>query len=111
MSHHIESLQDMPDDFQDDSPGTCREATRAAVDAVKTMLASYVLGDNAGLLECVHPECTFRFPGDPAVVPWAGVHRGRDGMHAFMEKVKDTLYMLDHIPRVFVPIDGARVLV
>lgn len=91
-------------------PPSSDTGARAAVGVVKSLLAAYVMGDNEGLLAHVHPDSRFEFPGDPAILPWAGVYRGGE-MNAFMEVVKDSLYMLDHAPHTFVPIDGSRVLV
>ncbi len=94
-----------------DEPQSAREAAlRRAVNTVKCGLVAYVLGDNDGLRDLVHPECVWRFPGDPTIVPWAGRYIGM-AIIDFFEIVKDTVFLTDHIPHTIIAVDESRVLV
>lgn len=84
-------------------------AMRRAVNTVKCGVVAYVLGDNDGLRDLVHPECVWRFPGDPTILPWAGVYHGMEIID-FFERVKDSIFLTDHIPHTFIAIDENRVL-
>lgn len=33
--------------------------------------------------DLMHPEVVLHEPGDPALLPWAGVHRGHEGLRRF----------------------------
>jgi ketosteroid isomerase-like protein len=77
---------------------------------MKALFASFVLGDNAGVMELVHPDGVWFFPGDPAILPWAGTWPGRD-FEEFMERCKDALDYLEYTIKEFLPVDGERVVV
>ena len=76
----------------------------------KAGLLASVLGDDEGLLEIAHPQCTWTFPGDPRLLPWAGTFAG-DEIAALMERVKGSLELLDHTPHTFLPVDERHVVV
>ena len=66
---------------------------RALARVAKAVITAYALGDTPTVLALAHPDAAFRFPGDPAVLPWAGSYRG-DEMARFHDRVKDHLDML-----------------
>lgn len=80
-----------------------------ALRTVKAIFASYVTGDTEGLLGFTTPETVCRFPGDPAVVPWAGTYVGRD-FAQFHARVKDHLDVFEYVVERFEPL-GDTVLV
>jgi ketosteroid isomerase-like protein len=63
-------------------------------DICKVALAAYVVGDHVALIELTHPDAVFRFPGDPAILPWAGTFAGSQ-MKRFFDAVKDNLDFLE----------------
>lgn len=64
-----------------------------ALKLAKSVFTAYALGDTPSVLARAHPDALFRFPGDPAVLPWAGDYRG-DEIGRFHDHVKDQLDML-----------------
>ena len=77
---------------------------------MKQLFASFVLGDTPGVMELVHPEGEFVFPGDPAILPWAGRWRG-PAFERFIDAVKDSLDYLEYTVLEFLPVDEQRVVV
>jgi ketosteroid isomerase-like protein len=73
-------------------------------DIAREVFACYVLGDTAGMLELVHPDAPFRFPGDPAVLPWAGQYVGAE-MARFHDAIKDSLDLLEFTVQRYEPKD------
>ena len=39
----------------------------------------------------MHPDVVLHEPGDPDVLPWAGTHRGHDGLRRFYDGLADGL--------------------
>lgn len=81
-----------------------------AVAVTKRLFAGYALGDDDGVLALVHPESRWFFPGDPAILPWAGWWDGRD-FKRFLDAVKDALDFLEYTAFEFLPMDEERVVV
>lgn len=77
---------------------------------LKQLFASFILGDNAGVMELVHPDGTWFFPGDPKILPWAGTWRGRD-LDAFLDACKDALHYPEYRPEEFLPVDKTRCVI
>lgn len=50
----------------------------APTSVAKQLFAAFLLGDRDGVIELADPDGTWRFAGDPAVVPWAGEYTGRE---------------------------------
>lgn len=71
-----------------------------AVRVMKQLFASFVLGDKEGVMEFVAPDAVWRFPGDRAVLPWAGEYAGRD-LRVFMDAVFDHLDYLEYTAHTF----------
>ncbi|MCB9765467.1 MAG: nuclear transport factor 2 family protein [Alphaproteobacteria bacterium] len=80
------------------------------VTVMKQLFAGYALGDDDGVMALVHPEGRWFFPGDPAILPWAGWWEGRD-FRRFLDTVKDQLDFLEYTVRDFLPVDEERVVV
>ncbi|MEY3211206.1 MAG: hypothetical protein RIT28_1687 [Pseudomonadota bacterium] len=80
------------------------------MDLMKSFMVAYVLGDDDGFLELIHPDALFVFPGSPKEIPWAGSWRGRD-MQRFLDIVKDSLHFLEYRPVEFIQVDDERVVV
>lgn len=77
---------------------------------MKSLFALFVLGDTPGVMELVHPEGEWFFPGDPAILPWAGKWRGRE-VEQFLETCKDSLDYLEYTITEFLPVDEERVVI
>ena len=71
------------------------------IDVLKAIMVAYVLGDDDGFLELVHPDALLVFPGSPKEIPWAGEWRGRD-MQRFLDICKDSLHFLEYRPFEFI---------
>lgn len=65
-----------------------------ALDGARRAYAAYLLGDKAGLVPYVHPDARWVFPGDPALLPWAGTYTGV-GITRFLDLVADHLDYLE----------------
>lgn len=77
---------------------------------MKQLFASFILGDNAGAMELVHPEGEWFFPGDPRILPWAGTWKGAE-LEDFFDACKDALHYPEYRPEEFLPVDETRVVV
>lgn len=77
---------------------------------MKSLFALFVLGDTPGVMKLVHPEGEWVFPGDPAILPWAGRWRGGE-VETFLETCKDTLDYLEYTIKEFLPVDDERVVI
>lgn len=71
-----------------------------AIRVTKQLFASFILGDKEGVMEFVDPDGLWRFPGDRAVLPWAGEYAGKD-FRSFMDAVFDHLDYLDYTAHSF----------
>lgn len=58
------------------------------INVVKAAFACYLLADREGIEALTHPDCTWSFPGDPRVIPWAGPYRGRE-IRRFIDHIID----------------------
>jgi ketosteroid isomerase-like protein len=81
-----------------------------ALTVAKRVFAGYALGDDDGILALAHPDSRWFFPGNPAIIPWAGWWEGRT-FWRFLDAVKDAVDFLEYSPLEFVPIDAERVIV
>jgi ketosteroid isomerase-like protein len=70
------------------------------IEIVKTIFAFYVTGDWKGAQPLIHPRAQVFFPGDPAIVPWAGALRGHE-VKKFFDAVKDHLDFLEYTITAF----------
>jgi ketosteroid isomerase-like protein len=70
------------------------------IDVVKTIFGFYVVGDWKGAEALIHPEAEVFFPGDPAILPWAGALKG-SGIKKFFDAVKDELDFLEYTISAF----------
>jgi ketosteroid isomerase-like protein len=70
------------------------------VDVIKTIFGFYVLGDWKGAQALIHPDAEVFFPGDPAILPWAGPLRGHE-IKKFFDAVKDSLDFLEYTIAAF----------
>ena len=66
----------------------------SALPVARRAYAAYLVGDKAGLVAQTHPDATWSFPGDPAIVPWAGEFQGHD-IARFVDLVIDHLDYLE----------------
>lgn len=82
-------------------------------DVTQTVLdlyESFGAGDIDATLARFHPDVVMRISGDPAVVPFAGIYRGRDGVRRFIGLLSAELrwedFRLDDLM-----IDGSKAVV
>jgi len=60
---------------------------------VLALFAAFGAGDLAGVLALVSPEAEWRIPG-PELIPFAGTHRGPEGVRHYLESLVGTLEFL-----------------
>lgn len=81
-----------------------------AIDVAKAIMAAYVLGDDDGMQELVHPDAVLFFPGHRHEIPWAGLWRGTE-LARFLDVCKDALHFLEYRPIEFKEVDEETVVV
>lgn len=67
----------------------------APLDVVRTLFQHFEKLEVAAILELIDPDAHLHFPGDPAILPWAGDYRGA-GMMRFFTACNDTLDYLNY---------------
>jgi uncharacterized protein len=66
-------------------------ATRDNVETIKTMLERFRAGDFAAVVELCRPDAEWCIGvgGEEGIVPYAGVHRGQDGILNFLSRFRE----------------------
>ena len=83
---------------------TTTTATKAseALRLAREMFTFYVLGDTPGMRSLFAPDAHVVIPGDPALVPWAGVYTGAQA-DLFHSRVKDSVDVLEYTVKSYEP--------
>ena len=77
---------------------------------VEALYAAYAQGDQEAVLRALAPDATWISVG-PAVLPWAGEHRGPDGVRAYFATVARELQVTGYeLERVIAEDDTVVVL-
>ncbi|HVM69034.1 MAG TPA: nuclear transport factor 2 family protein [Gaiellaceae bacterium] len=75
---------------------------------VRAAVARFVGGDPAALLDLFADDATWEVPGDNAM---AGVHRGRDGILAFLRRTAELTERTYHVEPLWILADDEHAVV
>ena len=84
-------------------------ASRQAVAIMKALYRSFVGQDLEAAMALIDPDSHWSFPGDPAILPWAGNYRGSE-IPRFLQACVMTLDYLEYVAHTF-QVDGEVVTV
>lgn len=92
----MSSASSAPAEAPTPSPGALSPADLGLLAQVRAALGLYVVGDTEGVLARSRPDCTYRIPGDPRALPWAGRYVGA-GFGRFHEAIKGNIDLIDYV--------------
>jgi endonuclease/exonuclease/phosphatase family metal-dependent hydrolase/ketosteroid isomerase-like protein len=82
--------------WDEERPGRSprRENPTEPLAVVREMFARFEKGNVTGVMEFIHPDGRWHFPGDPKILPWAGDYRGSGMMRFFILCAQALVYEL-----------------
>jgi ketosteroid isomerase-like protein len=88
--------------FQEPPMPAAATDSSEALRIAQEMYTFYVLGDTPGMRSLFAPDAHVVIPGDPAVVPWAGVYTGAQA-ELFHSRVKDSVDVFEYSVKSYEP--------